>query len=307
MQTFLAAASKAYYEGTPILSDAEYDALCERAGADPLGYKSDFKFSHLYPMYSLQKVYPGDDHSFSPSQGPTIVTPKLDGAAVSIRYFDGEFVLGLTRGDGKKGVDITEKLQHLVPNSISIEGTVQITGEVVCPKSIPNARNVAAGSLNLKNLEEFKTRPLKFIAYDIQPRSSVSWAEDMVELKNSGIDIITQSDWKEYPHDGQVFRLDNNTIYEDLGYTSRHPRGAYAFKKRAKGVITKLLDVVWQVGKSGVVSPVAVLKPVLIGDATVSRATLHNISYIESLELEIGCDVEVIRSGEIIPRIVRKV
>lgn len=307
MQTFLDAASKAYYEGTPILSDAEYDALCERVGADPLGYKSDFKFSHLYPMYSLQKVYPGDDHSFSSSQGPTVVTPKLDGAAVSMRYFNGELVLGLTRGDGKKGVDITEKLQHLVPTSIPIEGTVQITGEVVCPKSIPNARNVAAGSLNLKNLEEFKTRPLKFIAYDIQPKVYTLWSEDLGTVKDSGIDIITQSDWKEYPHDGQVFRLDNNIIYEEMGYTSRHPRGAFAFKKRAKGVITKLLDVVWQVGKSGVVSPVAVLKPVLIGDATVSRATLHNISYIENLELEIGCDVEVIRSGEIIPRIVRKV
>ena len=78
-------------------------------------------------------------------------------------------------------------------------------------------------------------------------------------------------------------------------------------KEKKEGVITELLDVVWQVGKSGVVSPVAILKPVEVGDALVSRATLHNIEYIRSLNLEIGCSIEVIRSGEIIPRIVRRV
>ena len=92
-----------------------------------------------------------------------------------------------------------------------------------------------------------------------------------------------------------------------MGYTAHHPRGAFALKEQKDGVITELLDVVWQVGKSGVVSPVAILSPVEVGDALVSRATLHNIEYIRSLNLEIGCSVEVIRSGEIIPRIVRRV
>ena len=78
-------------------------------------------------------------------------------------------------------------------------------------------------------------------------------------------------------------------------------------KEQKEGVVTKLLDVTWQVGKSGVVSPVAILEPVTIGEAEVARATLHNIDYIRELELEIGCNVEVIRSGEIIPRIVRRV
>jgi DNA ligase (NAD+) len=92
-----------------------------------------------------------------------------------------------------------------------------------------------------------------------------------------------------------------------MGYTAHHPRGAFALKEQKEGVITELLDVVWQVGKSGVVSPVAILRPVEVGEALVSRATLHNIEYIRSLNLEIGCNVEVIRSGEIIPRIVRRV
>ena len=85
------------------------------------------------------------------------------------------------------------------------------------------------------------------------------------------------------------------------------PRGAYALKEVPKGESTVLEAVIWQTGKSGVVSPVALLEPVEIGGALVSRATLHNIEYIRALNLEIGCTVEVIRSGEIIPRIVRRV
>ena len=104
-----------------------------------------------------------------------------------------------------------------------------------------------------------------------------------------------------------LYRLDSNKAYDELGYTSKHPRGAFALKEQKTGVETTLQDVVWQVGKSGVVSPVAVLEPITIGDAIVSRATLHNIEYIRELNLEIGCQVEVIRSGEIIPRVVRRI
>ena len=95
--------------------------------------------------------------------------------------------------------------------------------------------------------------------------------------------------------------------FEKWGHTSHHPRGAYALKEQQEIQQTILKDVIWQVGKSGQVSPVAVLEPVEIGGAIVQRATLHNIAYIEDLGLEIGCGVEVIRSGEIIPRIVRVV
>ena len=125
-------------------------------------------------------------------------------------------------------------------------------------------------------------------------------------LKGFYFDVVIQEDWSSYPQDGLVFRVDDYKEFERLGYTSRHPRGAFAFKVRQEGVATRLLDVTWQVGKSGVVSPVAILEPVLVGDATVSRATLHNIKYIEDLGLEIGCMVEIIRAGEIIPRVVRR-
>ena len=111
---------------------------------------------------------------------------------------------------------------------------------------------------------------------------------------------------KVYPTDGEVYRVNNLVEWTNQGNTAHHPRGSIAFKIQKEGVETTLLDVVWQVGKSGVVSPVAVLDPVEIDGANVSRATLHNIQYIHDLNLEIGCRVEVIRSGEIIPRVVRR-
>lgn len=306
METFLEKASKAYYEGNPIISDEEFDALSKNS-AQVVGYtSSSLKIAHLYPMYSLQKVYEGDKNPL-PEGERVIVTPKLDGAAVSLRYVEGKFTQALTRGDGKKGIDITQKMALLVPTYIDMMGEIQITGEVVCPSRVPNARNVAAGSLNLKDLNEFHSRPLTFVAYDIMPKRHNFWVDEMQELQKTGMNTVIDSDWGEYPHDGEVFRIDSNDLFEDLGYTAHHPRGAYAFKTRQEGVVTKLLDVVWQVGKSGVVSPVAILEPVVVGEATVKRATLHNIKYIQELGLEIGCNVEVIRSGEIIPRIVRRV
>ena len=180
---------------------------------------------------------------------------------------------------------------------------MQVTGEIVAPKSVPNSRNYAAGALNLKDVREVLSRDLCFIAYSLQPEGR-TYCEDMEALQTSGFSTVIDEDWAQFPHDGTVWRLDDNEEFRDLGYTAHHPRGAFALKKQHKGVTTTLLDVEWQVGKSGVVSPVAILEPCTIGEATVSRATLHNKSYIEELGLYIGCEVEVIRSGEIIPRIV---
>jgi len=129
-------------------------------------------------------------------------------------------------------------------------------------------------------------------------------------LSRLGFNVITTFNPDspiKFPTDGAVYRLQDTEKFIELGHTSKHPRGAFALKEQKSGVITTLLDVVWQLGKSGIVSPVAILDPVVIGEANVSRATLHNIEYIRDLNLEIGCQVEVIRSGEIIPRIVRRV
>lgn len=307
MQHFLEKASAMYYSGTPIVSDAEFDSLARLYNYDSVGHTVTDGIPHLYRMYSLQKVF--DLNSVEPSTAPMVRTPKLDGAAVSLQYVNGHLAQALTRGDGNLGRDITLKLEELVPQQISILDKVQITGEVVAPDTIPNARNFAAGSLNLKDASEFRSRAkdLRFVAYDIQGAEYERLTDAMDHLAQEGFNVITHFDATGYPTDGEVFRVDNYAAFYKMGYTAHHPRGAFALKEQKDGVITELLDVVWQVGKSGVVSPVAVLSPVEVGDALVSRATLHNIEYIRSLNLEIGCSVEVIRSGEIIPRIVRRV
>lgn len=307
MQHFLEKASAMYYSGTPIVSDAEFDSLARLYNYDSVGHTVTDGIPHLYRMYSLQKVF--DLNSVEPSTAPMVRTPKLDGAAVSLQYVNGHLAQALTRGDGNLGRDITLKLEELVPQQISILDKVQITGEVVAPDTIPNARNFAAGSLNLKDASEFRSRAkdLRFVAYDIQGAEYERLTDAMDHLAQEGFNVITHFDATGYPTDGEVFRVDNYVAFYKMGYTAHHPRGAFALKEQKDGVITELLDVVWQVGKSGVVSPVAIPSPVEVGDALVSRATLHNIEYIRSLNLEIGCSVEVIRSGEIIPRIVRRV
>jgi len=277
---------------------------------------------HMFPLYSLQKVFEGED---TPPiyKSKVIETPKLDGAAISIQYRNGKLSSVITRGDGKAGIEVTDKFlnnsivpQKLYPeytfagntgHYIKNQGLLQVTGEIVAPKEIPNARNYAAGALNLKDVEEFKRRKLTFIAYNIEPNISSTYEGDMSHLEYSGFNTAIDSEWDEFPTDGKVFRVNDNTEYLSLGFTSHHPRGAYALKTREEGIETTLLDVVWQTGKSGKVTPVAILEPIEIDDAIISRATLNNIAYIKSLNLEIGCRVKVIRAGKIIPRVIERV
>jgi len=309
-------ASKAYYEGKPFLSDEEFDRLAEKIGYEPVGYNPDAKLKHVYPLYSLQKIFQGEDEPIQ-YKGTVIETPKLDGAAIALEYKGGSLRRVLTRGNGEEGVNVTDKFifSNIVPQNIGFntKDTLQITGELVASKDIPNARNYAAGALNLKSVTEFLGRKLTFIAYGMkgqeneQSYKSNSYKQDMEYLGKFGFCTACDSDWDIFPNDGRVFRIDNNTSFDLLGYTAHHPRGAYALKIREKGIETTLLDVVWQTGKSGKVTPVAILEPIEIDDAQISRATLNNMAYIESLNLEIGCQVEVIRAGKIIPCVVGRV
>jgi len=314
MKAFLDYASSKYYAGDPIISDEEFDKLAEYHGYESVGASiTGDRIAHAFPMWSLQKCY--DDEPLISLGGAVATTRKLDGAAVGNYYCKGKHFLSLTRGDGKEGLDITANMRTLIPQEIPFssmdELVTQITGEVVAPKTIDNARNYSAGALSLKSVEEFKTRELQFIAYGITPHVYDTWSEDMEKLASCyGFHTVFSSDphfLDEFPQDGTVFRIDDYEKFYEAGYTSKHPRGAFALKERKGGVLTKLLGVDWQVGRSGVVSPVALLEPVVIGEATVSRATLHNMKYIQDLDLEIGCLVEVVRAGEIIPRVLRRI
>jgi DNA ligase (NAD+) len=301
-------ASKDYYEGNPFLSDEEFDRLAEKEEYEPVGYNPDAKRKHMFPLYSLQKVFEGE--GVAPNLGDDIIeTPKLDGAAIALQYKEGRLFKVVTRGDGEEGVDVTDKFMctNIIPTTLKYWNDLQITGEIVAPKEIPNARNYAAGALNLKDINDFKQRDLTFIAYNAQPCFSTTYTNDMYILEASGFNTVTKGDWSRFPEDGKVFRVNDNPRFEELGFTSHHPRGAYALKTREEGVVTTLLDVIWQTGKSGKVTPVAILDPIEIDDAKISRATLNNMAYIDSLNLEIGCQVEVIRAGKIIPCVVGRV
>lgn len=311
LENYLKQCDLAYFNGKPLIADDVYDRL--KQVDEVVGYKDDReeRIPHTFPMWSLQKVFDGETTPPSWAENESVViTPKLDGSAVSILYIDGVYTLALTRGDGKKGVPITDKMKYLVPSQIQTdEKILQITGEVVAPVEIPNARNYAAGSLNLKDIEEFKQRSLDlvFVAYNAEPLIHGKWSHRLLELGEKGFVTVLTVDKYNYPTDGTVWRLDNVEEFYNLGFTSHHPRGSFAHKVREEGVTTTLLDVEWNVGKSGAVTPVAILEPVVIDDANISRATLHNAGFIEALNLEIGCKVEVIRSGKIIPKIVRRV
>lgn len=307
---FLDTASRHYYAGAPIISDEQFDRLAETCGYSKVGARQHEDVErHYFPMYSLQKWYE-DEAVANPLAGEknVVMTPKLDGAAVSVLYIDGVLVRALTRGDGKEGKNVTHKLARLVPNQIDHTGVVQITGEVCAPAHVENSRNYAAGSLNLGSVEEFATRSVEFFAYQATPQLTPSYTYDLKLLKGWGFNTVFDNNlYLVYPTDGVVFRVDNNERFYELGFTAKHPRGAYAKKERSQCVETVLLDVEWQVGKSGKVTPVAILEPVMVGDAQVSRATLNNPGFIEALDLHIGDRVAIRRSGEIIPQIVYKV
>jgi len=314
---FLNRASRHYYNGHPIISDEQFDKLAEAVGYDKVGARQHENVErHYQRMYSLQKWYEGEGKNPLADIGrqkEISVTPKLDGAAISLLYVENKLVRVLTRGDGIEGRVVTDKFlaTSLVPKTLpaSFKAPIlQITGELAAPKHVENSRNYAAGALNLGSVEEFKSRAVNFFAYGVYPHLTDSYTQDMKILSKHGFNTVQDRGLVEiYPTDGAVFRLDDNQLFDACGYTSKHPKGAFALKIRGECVETTLIAVEWQVGKSGKVTPVGILEPVMVGDAIVSRATLNNPGFIEALDLHIGDRVAIRRSGEIIPQIVHKV
>lgn len=310
---FLNTASRHYYNGSPIIADDVFDRLAESVDYANVGAKQhEDEEEHYRRMYSLDKYYE-DENTNKPLSGYKDVTmsPKIDGAAVSHLYINDVYVRSLTRGDGVTGRVVTDKFMNskLIPMQLKTGlPVVQITGEIAAPKHVENSRNYAAGALNLGSIDEFRTRSVEFFAYGVYPYLSEKFDTDMAILESFGFSTVFSKNIAEiYPTDGLVFRINNNADFEEAGYTAKHPKGAYAKKERGQAVETTLLAVEWGVGKSGKVTPVAILEPVFIGDKQVTRATLNNPAFIESLDIRIGDRVGVILGGEIIPVITHKV
>jgi len=305
---------EAYAKGEPFITDAEFDALASKYGYTHFSEGVlDRKARHVFPMYSLQKVF--DDEPSPLNPGEQIISPKLDGAAISLIYQDGILVQGCTRGDGIIGEDITDKVYLIdsIPKVVSKQVN-QVTGEIVCSKNLENARNFVSGALHVKSLKEFeetKASKLIFVAYAVQPFLTDTYEHDLQVLEDSKFITILDAEYckKFFRTDGTVYRLNSNKAYELAGYTAKHPKGAYARKLSSDVEIkeTTLLDVVWQVGKTGVVTPVAIFEEVVIDDARINRATLHNKGFIEDMDLELGDTILITRSGGIIPKVLGKV
>jgi len=263
--------------------------------------------------------------------------PKIDGISTSIRYENGKLIYGLSRGDGNFGENITENLITVkeIPKKIpSTLDVLEVRGEVYIGKKdfeglkekFANPRNAAGGSLRQKQAKETKKIPLKFFAYgvgEVKPKIFKKQSDLLEKLKKWNFPVnpycklvssITdiEKNHKEieekrstldYDIDGLVFKVNNLNFQERLGSTSNSPRWAVAYKFSSVKAISKIKNIIIQVGRTGAITPVAKIDPVTVGGVVVSNATLHNEDEIKRKDVRIGDTVTIQRAGDVIPQV----
>lgn len=273
------------------------------------------------------------------------IEPKFDGASLNLTYDKGKLISGATRGDGEIGEDITQNVLEIksIPKQIHYDKKIEIRGEVVILKEdfekinekraslgqslFANPRNAASGSLRQLDVSITKERNLMFYPWGVG-ENSLSFhthSEIMDFIRNLGFlkddfvhicksldevlrsynELLSIREKKPMMMDGMVVRVNDLAHCAELGYTVKFPKFMAAFKFPALEKTTRLLNVNLQVGRSGVVTPVAVLEAVEIDGVTVRNATLHNFDEIARLDVKIGDEVSVIRSGDVIPKITK--
>ncbi len=357
----------------PTVPDAEYDKLLHeliaieekhpelktqdsptvRIGAEPLS-KFD-KVDHDTPMLSLGNAFSEEDLIAFDTRVRNevgnveyMVELKIDGLAVSLKYVDGVFVQGLTRGDGTTGENITENLRtiYAIPLTIKEPLTFEVRGEAYMPKSsfiqlneqraangeqlAANPRNAAAGSLRQLDSGLAAKRKLDIFLYsvnDLREINASSQSEALDRLDAIGFKTNPERRlckdmqevfeyiklWTEkrenlaYDIDGIVIKVNNLAKQDELGFTAKSPKWAIAYKFPAEEVVTTLNDIELSIGRTGVVTPTAILEPVNVAGTTVGRASLHNEDLIHEKDIRIGDSVVIRKAGEIIPEVVRVV
>jgi len=328
------------------------DSPTQRVGGTVVeGFK---KVTHDYPMLSLSNAFNeadlqefdrkvrqaiGDHFSY-------VCELKIDGLAISLKYENGVFVQGATRGDGVVGEEITANLKtiHAIPLRLKDPITIEVRGEAYMPKKsfeklnaqradngeelFANPRNAAAGSLRQLDPKIAASRQLSTFIYAIGGDGEVYGIDGHAEMLDYLEDLGFPSNkerqrcstieevmafiehWTEHrPHlayeiDGIVIKVDRYAQQDELGYTAKSPRWAIAYKFPAEEVVTTLLDIDLTVGRTGVVTPTAILTPVQVAGTTVQRASLHNEDLIREKDIRLGDTVIIRKAGDIIPQVV---
>ncbi|WP_089651498.1 NAD-dependent DNA ligase LigA [Halobacillus aidingensis] len=328
------------------------DSPSQRVGGKPLD--AFVKVQHDIPMLSLGNAFNDEElrdfdrrvKNGTDAEVNYVCELKIDGLAVSLKYEDGIFVRGATRGDGTTGEDITKNLRTIrnIPLRLKEPVTVEVRGEAYMPKKsfmalneakesngeepFANPRNAAAGSLRQLDPKIAAKRNLDIFLYGIgvwENDPTEAHSERLEKMKELG--LKTNPEWKkcndieevidyvnswvehradlDYEIDGIVIKVDSLDQQEDLGFTAKSPRWATAYKFPAEEAITKLKDIELSVGRTGAVTPTAILDPVKVAGTTVQRASLHNEDLIIEKDIRIGDTVVIKKAGDIIPEVVR--
>ena len=285
----------------------------------------------------IQKIIPGERIEY-------VAELKIDGLGISAIYRDGKYVQAVTRGDGFRGDDVTPNVKTIksMPLSIKDSREIEVRGEVYLPFSsfqkinqekekkgeplFANPRNAAAGSLRQLDPKEVASRQLDVFLYYIfiEGKERPTQWQNLQTLRELGFKANPNSrhcptlnhiisfweEWKEkrdslvYDVDGVVIKVNSTEQQKALGWTAKFPRWAIAFKFPARQATTKIEEIIIQVGRTGALTPVAILKPVKLSGITISRSTLHNEDEIRRKDIRIGDHVLIERSGDVIPKVV---
>ena len=341
-------ASYAYYgQDDPVMSDKEYDNLydelssleketgCILAGSPTQkvqGYVLDGfnKVKHSKPMLSANKTKDIKEIERFINNKDFYCSYKLDGLTLVVKYKDGKFVQGITRGNGLIGEDVTEQCRFIknLPMQISNKNPIELRGECVISweefrrinrqLDVPylHPRNLAAGALRNLDLNIIKERNVSFVVFEmVSPHFTQKW-DGLKVLEELGFECVKrctgsvencieamQPEFYKYPTDGLIFEINNSELSKLMGFTTHHECCRMAFKWKDELCNTILKDIEWNTSKTGMINPVAVFEPVDLDGAITTRATLHNISYIEKLQLGTGDTIQVYRANMVIPKV----
>lgn len=293
------------------------------------------KVKHNHPMLSLQKTKDIDEVNKFTKNNAVLAMCKMDGLTLSLRYNKGRLISAETRGNGVEGEDVLHNVLQIssIPKQIYFRDELIVDGEIICKyddfeqfkKDYKNPRNFAAGSIRLLDSKECESRHLTFLAWDvIEGFTSSTVSFKLKELTKYGftvcpyllltdgyisekdiLDLKEQAENLSYPIDGIVFKFNDVKYGASLGRTAHHFNNAIAYKFFDEVFTTKILDIEWTMGRTGVLTPVAILEPIDIDGTEVSRASMHNVSIMEGTlgRPYYGQEVEVFKANMIIPQI----